>query len=93
MKLKREEFRRLEEETVYLEGQKDLLKKQGVEMESKLDAVLEKGEALTKRKEELEQKQFYNIDVEVLRQQQSALVQNNSDDTRKTLLAKQAEIQ
>lgn len=93
MKLKREEIKKLDEEGVYLEGQIDLLKKQSAEMESKLDAVLEKGEALTKRKEELEQKQFYNIDVETLKQRQSALVKNNSDDTRKNLLAKQAEIQ
>ena len=93
MKQKREEIKRLEEETVYLEGQTDLLKKQSAELESKLDAVLEKGEALTKRKEELEQKQFYNIDVEALRHRQAELVQSNSDDTRKTLLAKQAAIQ
>ena len=93
IKQKREEIKRLEEETVYLEGQTDLLKKQSAELEGKLDAVLEKGEALTKRKEELEQKQFYNIDVEALKRRQAELVQSNSDDTRKNLLAKQAEIQ
>lgn len=93
MKQKREEIKRLEEETVYLEGQTDLLKKQSAELEGKLDAVLEKGEALTKRKEELEQKQFDNIDVEALKRRQAELVQSNSDDTRKNLLAKQAEIQ
>lgn len=92
MKQKREEIKRLEEETVYLEGQTDLLKKQSAELESKLDAVLEKGEALTKRKDELEQKQFYNIDVEALKCRQAELVRSNSDDTRKNLLAKQAEI-
>lgn len=92
MKQKREQIKALDEETVYTEGQIDLLKKQSAEAESKLDAVIEKGEKLIKRKEELEKKQFYNIDVEALRQRQQKLVKNNSDDERKRLLSKQAEI-
>lgn len=92
MKQKREEIKKLDEEAVYLEGQTDLLKKQSAEAENKLDTVIEKGEVLIKRKEELEQKQFYNLDVEELKRRQSELVKSNGDDERKTLLAKQAEI-
>lgn len=90
---KRAQLKGLEESKSYLDGQTDLLKTQQKESEEKIDSVLERGQKIAARKEELEKKQFFNIDVNALKQRQTEISQTISDDKRAKLLARRAEIQ
>lgn len=92
IKKRREEIRELDESNVYIEGQIDLLKNQRADAESKLDDVLKRGEEIANKKAALEQKQFDGIDVETLKRRQSEIAKNNSDEARKALFTKEAEI-
>ena len=85
---KREELRDIDKIQNYLEGQIDLLKTQRREAEEKLDSVLERGNKLVERKEELEKKQFYGIDVDALKMK----LDNTDDKGRAELIEKRAGI-
>ncbi len=93
IKKKREEIKEIDENDLYFEGQIDLLKSQRAEAEKNLDAVLERGEKIVSRKEELEQKQYKGIDVEALKKAQSKIAETLSDGRRSKLIAKRAEIE
>ena len=93
VKKKREELKALEDSVTYLEGQKDLLKKQYDETGEKIDAIIQKGDVIVKRKNELEKKQYDGIDVEALKQKKEKLSETLSDDKRMRLIEKQAEAQ
>ena len=58
----------------------------------KLDDVLKRGEEIANKKTALEEKQFDGVDIEALKKRQSEIVKNNSDEARKALFAKEAEI-
>ena len=93
VKKKREELKALEDSVTYLEGQKDLLKKQYDETGEKIDAIIQKGDVIVKRKNELEKKQYDGIDDEALKQKKAKLSETLSDDKRMRLIEKQAEAQ
>lgn len=92
-KKKREELKEIRETTVYLEGQRDLLQKQYDETAAKLDDIVSKGNDIVNRKQILEEKQFDGIDVEKLKKRQNEIASALSDDKRKHLLERRAEVQ
>ena len=92
-KKKREELKEIRETTLYLEGQRDLLQKQYDETAAKLDDIVSKGNDIVNRKQILEEKQFDGIDVEKLKKRQNEIASALSDDKRKHLLERRAEVQ
>lgn len=93
VKKKREELKALEETVTYLEGQTDLLKKQYDEAGEKIDAIIQKGDVIVKRKKELEEKQFEGIDLEALSAKRAALSKAAADGKRIRFVEKLAEAQ
>lgn len=92
IKKKREELKELDDNVTYFEGQKDLLKTQKIEATQKVDAILEKGNKIVTRKNELEKKQFDGINIEELKSKQKAIAASLSNEERTKLLEKQVEI-
>ena len=85
----RSDNREIEKTIDYIAGQIDLLKKQRQESLDNLDAVIEKGNAIIKQKDELEEKQYAGIDVEALNVKFEQM--SPRDDKRSEILAKKAE--
>ncbi len=93
IKKKRDELKEIENTINYFEGQIDLLKTQQKEATEKIDEIVARGEQIYNRKSELEKKQFDGIDVDILKAQLAEVAAFLSDERRKNLIAKQAELQ
>ena len=70
-----------------------MLQKQYDETAAKLDDIVSKGNDIVNRKQILEEKQFDGIDVEKLKKRQNESASALSDDKRKHLLERRAEVQ
>lgn len=93
IKKKREELKEIDESVIYFEGQIDLLKSQQRDAAEKVDSVIAKGEEISARKTELEEKQFKGIDIEALKAKQAQIAENLSGEKKMKLIEKQAEAQ
>lgn len=90
---KREELKNVEKDCDYFQGQIDVLKEQQRETAEKIDSVIEHGNSIKVRKNELESKRYSGIDVEALKARQTEIAEILSDVSRDALLKKQAEVQ
>ncbi|MCR4719338.1 MAG: AAA family ATPase [Firmicutes bacterium] len=93
IKGKREKIREVEDEEHRIKAQIDLLKEQKRGAEKDIDDIIKMGEEFVSKKTVLEKKRYEGIDIEALKKQQAQIVENSSDERRKQLLSKQAEIQ
>lgn len=93
IKKKRGELKELDDSITYFEGQIDLLKNQQKEAAEKVDGIIARGEQLSARKTELEEKQFNGIDIEALKKKQAQIAENLSGERKTALIKKQAEVQ
>lgn len=93
IKTKRDKLREKEEEVTRIKAQIDLLKDQKKAASKNIDDIIKMGEEFVAKKKTLEEKRYKGIDVEALKKEQESIIRNSSDERRKNLLAKQAEIE
>ena len=82
LKKRREEVRELENDVIYLTGQKELAESQRDEARNKLDTLTERIAALTMERDTLESKRFEGVDVSDVQEQLSELSARYEEMTR-----------